>query len=184
MNSYVLKFFTQSWVRKNRLFFCLYSSVQQEEGGMTKGLKELPKTSRGRSQRGCGQRTEGLILSGEGEQTNSNPNTMVCPTVLIQSPHTPKDLPWGHTCRGFKESWTNPSILPSWPISESSIKHQQGSLCQASLPCAAWDRQGRAGGLENTDCHLLCQFSCAIKRLHRENPGVMTCTAARATSQG
>lgn len=34
---------------------------------MIKGLKELPKTSRGGSQRGSGQRTKGLILSGEDE---------------------------------------------------------------------------------------------------------------------
>lgn len=132
---------------------------------MTKSLKELPKTSRGGSQRGCGKRTEGLILSGENEKLRSK--SWVCPNVLIQSPpQGAADSALGPPLQGFKESWTNPSI------SKGSIKHQQGSLCQASLPCTAWHRQGGAGGLENTDCHWLCQFSHTT-RLLRDSPAVM-----------
>lgn len=64
-------------------------------------------------------------------------------TRIPQAPRCHSTL--GPAAGGFKKSWTNSSILQSRTISKGSMRHEQGSLCQASIPCRSAGGQARLG---------------------------------------
>lgn len=60
------------------------------------------------------------------------------------------------------ESWTNPSILQFWLTSKGSIKHQHGSLCQASLPgTGGAGQEGWKTLIVTCDVNSLTQPGCS-----------------------
>lgn len=79
MNPYVLKFFPQSCDQKNGLFSSLFQ-CSARGGRDDQGPKGAPQEVEARE---AVDRTEGLILSGEGESKvnpKSKPKHWVCPT--------------------------------------------------------------------------------------------------------
>lgn len=77
--------------------------------------KELPRTSRGGSQGGCGEGTQqwgrerGIGPLWRDEEINPDPNTGFAPLCSCKA--LPKDLlavPWGHPCRGVRGELDQP----------------------------------------------------------------------------
>lgn len=147
MNPYVLKFFTQSCNWKNGLFSSLIQ-CSARGGRMKKGLKELPKTSRGGSQRSCAQRTEGLIFSGEDEHTNSNPNTGFAP--LCSPKGLPQDLlqcPGATPAGGLRGAGLTPPSCTSGPFQRAQKTSARLFVsASTSLHSLGQAGQGRRGG--------------------------------------